>query len=392
MKNVNPFILYSKTSHVTGGRLEEALGIDGGRHLRRPGDYTHLLRWGATMVPDLDAAFREQGKEVFNPAECLTNIVNRHHMLRHFKNYSGTKALAVSRDLSWNSMSGRPSGGLIARHRFGKWGRDIIHYDDVSEEDTSKPKWDGYFFVEKWLADFEVRVHIVNGVSARFQIKVKKDRNGNPRFRLEDESAEFVIRNDRNGWHLYPLSSSRAAELGIIKDPIRKMAKGVMSSLGLHYGCVDFQVRVPNGHHGDTFDYRLLEVNSAPGLENSTLDRYVEHLEQAIKKTAPDTGHNVEDDSEDADEAYTPPRTLREISGPTDLRRLRRFLEDYLDDLNDVESRMLSLPWLSCDCDDCADARMWIQSVLDGWHGRDARERERRFYITADSDEVIELT
>lgn len=293
----NPYILYSKMSHVTGRRLCQATGFDGGRSLDKIGDYTHLLRWGCTYAQDLDIEMDELGRRVYNRANNARVVVNRHHMMQQMQNYDSSLTLPFNSYLAWDPYLD-DNRMMLLRHRFGRWGRDIVRRSVHDQPPDPAPRWDGYFTVVEWLADYEVRVHIVNGASASFQVKVPKDDEGNPVWTLPDESAEFVIRNDRNGWHLYPLSNRRASELGISKANIRTHAKQLMSYLDLDYGAVDFLVRVPSGHHGTSFDYKLLEVNSAPGLDGATLDRYADHF-QSIVSGDPVTVSEEDDEDEE---------------------------------------------------------------------------------------------
>lgn len=283
---MKPFVLYSKMSHVTGRLLKAAMDCAGGRKLDAPGEYTHLVRWGNTMFSDLDVAMQDRGRHVLNTSERVRSIVNRHHMMQrlmhcvpnqHFlsynNHYDGHRAIDGN-GRSW-----------LARHRFGRWGRDIV---DLSTAGPQEPgtRWNGYFLVQRWNADFEVRVHIIDQTSVSFQIKTRKDEDGNAVFAQDPASATFEIRNEKNGWHLFPLNNQTAQSLGINKDPIRDLAKRVVRGCRLDFGCVDFLVRVPRGAHGTDFGFKVLEVNTAPGLDGSTLEAYANGLSRLIEGTA----------------------------------------------------------------------------------------------------------
>lgn len=366
-----PFILYSKMAHVTGKRIRDALGIDGGRKLSSVGDYTHLIRWGASYAPDLDAALENSGRHVLNPAERIKRVVNRHHMFNEISRRTN-RTLNYTGGMRWVGHDGSTA---VARHRFSKWGRDIVDQPDLTEINPDDPKWDGYFLVERWLADYEVRVHIVNGVSASFQIKVKKDDNDDPLFRLEPESADFTVRNDKNGWYLFPLSASRADQLGINKTPIRDAAKMMMSGLGLDFGCVDFLVRVPNGHHADSFQWKFLEVNTAPGLDGTTLDRYVDHLGSATNLNDEEPESEESEDSQAQQETQSPPRTSQEEPFGSRRRRAVRVAERSAS-YNRMQIREMQAAMDSCDCLSCRQGQNLIDDVLSNESDEETEEPE----------------
>lgn len=281
---MNPHILYSRFSAPTGRALAAALGYTSSREPVDPKKISHLIRWGCTLHSDLDLVCEKLGIPVFNKSVQTREIVNRHHMLNHLRGIGG-RSHSLMIHAQYNG--GPEDTGWVARHRFGRWGTDII--DLAGGIPTlSNAAWDGYFLVETWLADYEVRVHIIDGTSVSFQIKCRKDDNGDPIFGLQpaEERGKFVIRNDRNNWHLFPLSTGRARELGINKAPMRELAKNTMRGLGLNFGCVDFLVRVPGGHWNPATipqEFKIIEVNTSPGLDGQTLDAYVSGLRQLVE-------------------------------------------------------------------------------------------------------------
>lgn len=104
----------------------------------------------------------------------------------------------------------------------------------------------------------EYRVHVFNGEV--IDIQQKRRRLDTP-----DERVDFQIRNAANGWVF-------CRDNVVCPDPVRGAAVGAVNSLGLHFGAVDIGY---NQHHNRAAVY---EVNTAPGLEGTTLDRYYEAL------------------------------------------------------------------------------------------------------------------
>lgn len=217
----------------TGRKIAKALGAD--YNYKVPmhyAEYDRLVRWGVSYAPEIDAEI----DTVLNSATSIRTMSNRLLMLKHFNaNYIPT--------MVWTDH-------YCLRSEFGMWGNDI--------------KLPNQFVVHKWLADFEVRLHIVNGISVCMQIKRQKHEDTNK------PKREWFIRNRQNGWHLYHLHNDEAERLEIDKAALRVLAKRTIDSAQLSFGVVDFLVR-PN-------QYKILEVNTAPGLEDATITRYVEHL------------------------------------------------------------------------------------------------------------------
>ena len=281
---MKPYLMYSRVSSVTGKALCEALDWDGGTKAP-PKGCLNLVRWGNSYAPDIDVSISALGGRVYNTARGVESVVNRRNMLLLVRD-STPHSLRVTR----NSQEFSREDSWIGRHFFGRWGRDII--------DTTVPGFrlptDGYFLVERWPADFEVRVHLMTSpsvVSLAMQIKLRKDDQGDPVYALSPDSngaiGQLTIRNEDNGWHLYPLSSSQALALGIDKNSIRDTARQCLRGFGLAFGCVDFLVRVPGSPlNGSTPGpvFRVLELNTAPGLRGSTLDAYVNGFRNLINQ------------------------------------------------------------------------------------------------------------
>lgn len=106
----------------------------------------------------------------------------------------------------------------------------------------------------------EYRVHICLGEV--IDIQQKKKRNG-----VED--ANFQIRSHANGWVF--------ARDGINPDDsIREHAIAAVTALGLDFGAVDI---IWNAHQGQAY---VLEVNTAPGLEGSTINAYANKIKELL--------------------------------------------------------------------------------------------------------------
>lgn len=313
---MKPFLLYSRMGSVTGRELGRALEISFGREVRRPKEVDTLIRWGHSSDPDLDGEIKERGGRVINMAENVSQSSNRHHMLQRLGNLAGASRLLVGHTLNFHNspMLCRDALGqyttTLLRHRYSRWGSDIVRLSDDVASSIHRTRFDGYFSVEYWPADHEVRVHIMDGKSICFQ--VKRQREG----ATPTETDGIMIRNLRNGWGLYPLDNDEARRLGIQKRPLREAAKLVCRHFGLTFAAVDFLVRTPTTAEPSRFDYKVLEINTSPGLEGTTLAKYTEALRAML------AGTNVEADATDGADTPPPPSPTIQGIDPNTIRRV----------------------------------------------------------------------
>jgi D-alanine-D-alanine ligase-like ATP-grasp enzyme len=108
----------------------------------------------------------------------------------------------------------------------------------------------------------EYRVHVVRDKMIDYAQKKKRRTTPN-------EKVDYQIRNYANGWVF-------CRDGVAIPDCVRYAAISSVSALGLDFGGVDIGY---NAHEGTACVY---EVNTAPGIEGTTLVRYREALTELI--------------------------------------------------------------------------------------------------------------
>lgn len=267
----NLHILYSRPSLVTGRNLvtvlserlkDDGWSVSGGRRGNPPPDTEVLFRWGSSMMADID----DQVPRVINKATQVAHVSNRRHMLTALSSHSYPPSRTDE------------GYGMVLREAYGRYGRDIRYF----QSDEPLPLCEQYvqFYVAYWPAPHEVRVHIVGGKSVLMQYKKYTGPDDEPQW--DDRSMFPIIRNRDNGWTLHPLSTDLAHELGINKAALRNDAKLVMQGLRLSTGAVDYLVRPANTTTRSASSFRILEVNTAPGLEASSMDRYVRGIRNLV--------------------------------------------------------------------------------------------------------------
>lgn len=111
-------------------------------------------------------------------------------------------------------------------------------------------------YTKRWAAAHEYRIHVCHD---DFRVTKKRRRNGVPR---------SDVRNHANGY-VYCTRNVRAPDAAV------EVARKAVFALGLDFGAVDLLVN-------DAGEARVLEVNTAPGLEGSTLAWYATALNEAL--------------------------------------------------------------------------------------------------------------
>lgn len=108
----------------------------------------------------------------------------------------------------------------------------------------------------------EYRVHVFQGSVIDVQQKRKRRTND------EDERANPYIRSAANGWVF-------CREAVHCPEDVKNESRLAVTELGLDFGAVDI------GYDMDSGEWCVYEVNTAPGLEGTTLERYTNAVQQA---------------------------------------------------------------------------------------------------------------
>lgn len=152
------------------------------------------------------------------------------------------------------------SGSIIVARSVlrGNSGEGITVVDDQRDLSTIP---DVKLWVKYIKKKHEYRVHVMQGKVIHVQIK---------KLRTGAESEEPRIRNTANGYVF-------CCREGITANTQRdELAVKAVSTLGLDFGAVDL---IYNQHMDKYF---VLEVNTAPGLEGTTLERYAKAFREVL--------------------------------------------------------------------------------------------------------------
>ena len=118
---------------------------------------------------------------------------------------------------------------------------------------------DAPLYVLKVPRNIEARVHVFNGEVIDFSVKRKRI----------DAEVSNEVRNLSNGWVFCRSNESLSSD-------VLEAAKESVRLIGLDFGAVDLAVNrgIP----------RVLEINTAPGLEGTTVERYKEAIKKLLEE------------------------------------------------------------------------------------------------------------
>lgn len=214
--------------------------------------WTKLINWGCSRPP---VGLATPGV-VSNSFAAVATASNKLSTFRALENVDGVRIPIFSTDGDVAKGWLRDGIGVVCRTKLsGHSGDGIVLVTQPDQEIVQAPLYVQYVKKQK-----EFRVHVAFGEVIDVQEKRKK--------RSEDENGEGVptnyqIRNHQTGW-VYCRED--------ITEPgsLRGMAITTVSSLGLEFGAVDL---IYNEKRNEVY---VLEVNTAPGLEGTTVEKYAE--------------------------------------------------------------------------------------------------------------------
>lgn len=154
------------------------------------------------------------------------------------------------------------NGTILGRKDGLSGGRGIVKLTiDNWDADESDPD----FWVKYWKKTHEYRVHVFKGRVIDTQQKRRRtDWTGN---------YDPMIRNFDNGWvFCHDNIYGTAEQLALMGETAVK----AVSALGLDFGAVDVLARFKTGTV--LHSHAVCEINTAPGLEGQTLDKYVQAI------------------------------------------------------------------------------------------------------------------
>ncbi len=240
-------VVYCDRSSTSAARLAQALGwarIRDGEGLARR-QREAVINWGSTTLPNLDEV------TVYNPAVTVANAISKQMSYAKWEGQPWALPLITAPEEGCSYLLRRD--GLSGGRGIGLWTSGFLP-PNMSEHD---------FLVPLFRKTHEFRVHVAFGRA--LGISQKRARRLFP--------VNRVIRSHDNGW-IFSYNNLILIE----EDKARIMSAAVdaVFLLGLDFGAADVLAKLTQDTPRRVKSFKICEINTAPGLEQTTLRLYAQ--------------------------------------------------------------------------------------------------------------------
>lgn len=236
-----------KNGSASAKSLCEALNIKRIKHEGKKIHIPFLINWGASAIKRAITA-----DVILNEPQYVSIASNK---LKTFNILSeaGVSIPLFTQDIEEAKKWIREGKSVVCRTKLnGHSGEGIVIAED--EEDlVNAPLYTQY--VNK---KHEYRIHVFHGVPFFVQRKARKKE-------VPDDEVNWKVRNHSNGFIFAHVDVE-------VDDVAKKLASDAVNAIGLDFGAVDI---IWNSNKNQFY---VLEINTACGLEGTTLEKYVEQF------------------------------------------------------------------------------------------------------------------
>jgi glutathione synthase/RimK-type ligase-like ATP-grasp enzyme len=226
----------------------------------RPQATDMVVNWGNSTIPKWNPANTEVFLNECAAIALASNKINAFRALdaADVPTLYWTTNEDVARE--WLKDGDNVFARSVVQGHGGK-GITVISGDDDIPADTK-------FFTKHAVNKNEYRVHVFNGEVIDV---VQKRRMNKDTLEERGITVNEIVRNHDNGWVFARQDVQR-------KTVVDEASVAAIKALGLDFGAVDV-VYLPNGKAC------VLEVNTAPGLEGTTLENYINAFRRYYEST-----------------------------------------------------------------------------------------------------------
>lgn len=245
-------ILPYKLGSKSGKALAQALNVK--RVRREKGKFTNrynhvILNWGSGSLPH----FHRPGTQYINHPDKVNRAGNKLLAFKDMKDKARIPEFTEDKEVAHAWLSDGIT--VVARTILRGHSGNGIHILDGDVQVPDAPLYVKY--VKK--AD-EYRVHVFRNKVIDVQMKKK-------RHEIDKEDVDFKVRNLAGGWVFCREGVEAPAD-------VIAQAKAAVEALQLDFGAVDVGF---NRYHDEAY---VFEVNTACGLEGSTVDSYAKAIKE----------------------------------------------------------------------------------------------------------------
>lgn len=282
---MNAIILPYKNGSRSGAALANALGV---RQIRLAGSAIHrqrsktVINWGNSgrNLPPRGLGLQHTVINSLTAVAAAANKLNTFNLL-----YSADVRIpeyTTDYETAYDWMDEDSSVKVVERHQLsGHSGAGIIIAEDVDALSDSAP-----LYVKYVKKQDEYRVHIMDGQVIDVQRKARRSD-------VPDEDVNWQVRNHQNGFCYMRENVNPDTDVIV-------QALNAIEALGLDFGAVDV---IWNAHQNKAY---VLEVNTACGLEGTTLERYKVAFQELLTlgEVTPLEGYELGESDEDDEPLY----------------------------------------------------------------------------------------
>lgn len=276
---MNAIILPYKNGSRSGAALANALGV---RQIRLAGSTIHrqrsktIINWGnsgRTLPPQGLGS----GHYTLNPTVLVEIAANKLSTFESIKDNTRIPEYTTDYETALSWLSGVQPCKVVERHTLtGHSGAGIEVVEEMEDLSTDCP-----LYVKYVKKQDEYRIHIMDGQVIDVQRKARRSD-------VPDEDVNWQVRNHQNGFCYMRESVSPDTDVIV-------QALNAIEALGLDFGAVDV---IWNAHQNKA---HVLEVNTACGLEGTTLERYKVAFQELLTlgEVTPLEGYELGEGDED---------------------------------------------------------------------------------------------
>jgi len=241
---------------LADGLNGQRIKCEGSTYRYQAGDI--VINWGFSGTFD--------GRITYNQPAAIREATDKRRSFRLFDHHR-VPTLRWTTDPGVAASWCRDGKRVYGRTASGMAGLGITVYEPHSSVGSHE------LYTEGFATKREFRVHVVGGKAVHTMEKKKvRDYEGTP---------DPLVRSHRRGWVFC------IRNLDPIPSAVQQAAIGAVKALGLDFGGVDIGLDVRN-------NVVVFEVNTAPGLEGSTIPAYINRFKEMINESqgSPEVGRS----------------------------------------------------------------------------------------------------